>query len=58
MLTLYEHSVIGDMNSKDYLRLMHYSSLFKLYLILKPQCYATKKMQCSALSSLGLNLCL
>ena len=36
MLTLYEHSVIGDMNSKDYLRLMHYSSLFKLYLILKP----------------------
>ena len=35
MLTLYEHSVIGDMNSKDYLRLC-IILLCLNYLILKP----------------------
>ena len=49
MLILYEHSVIGDMNSKDYLRLC--IILLRLnYAILKPltPTLCEKKRQCSA----------
>ena len=40
---------------KGLLKVMHYSTLFKLYLILKPLTpkLCEKKMQCSALSSLS-----